>query len=116
MRDPSGWVVAFELNLPLVRVNWPIPTVYDTISSPINASPVLTDIPPNKANGVVLATDTTVPSDVNSDDVDTRVVSGLTFLISTLFVAPWCAWLYCVTSNTLPVNKSLVGNDEVFWG
>ena len=61
MRDPSGWVVAFELNLPLVRVNWPTPRVYETISSPINASPVWTDMPPNVANGVVFASDTTVP-------------------------------------------------------
>ena len=42
---------------------------------------MLTDIPPKVANGVVFATDTTVPSVVNSDVVDTRVVSGLTSLI-----------------------------------
>ena len=45
-------------------------------------------IPPNVANGVVLATDTTVSSAVKSDVVATTVVSGLTSLISTLFVAP----------------------------
>ena len=57
-----------------------------------------------------------MPSAVNSDVVATRVVSGLTPLISTLFVWPWWAWLYCVTSKTLPVNKSLVGNEEVCCG
>ena len=79
IREPSACVVAFELNLPLVRVNWPIPTVYETISSPINASPVLTDMPPYEANGDVFATDTVVPSAVNADVVATSVVSGLTF-------------------------------------
>ena len=73
-------------------------------------------MPPYVANGVVFPTDTVVPSAVKSDVVATRVVSGLIFLISTLFVAPWWAWLYWVTSNTPPVNKSLVGNEDVFWG
>ena len=45
-------------------------------------------MPPYEANGDVFATDTVVPSAVNADVVATSVVSGLTFLISTLFVAP----------------------------
>ena len=59
-------------------------------------------------NGAVFAIDTTVPSAVNSEVVWTIVVSGSTSIISTLFVAPWWAWLGCVTSKTLPVNKSPV--------
>ena len=45
-------------------------------------------------------------SAVNVEVDGTISVSGLTFSISTLLFAPWCAWLYCVTSNTLPANKS----------
>ena len=50
--------------------------------------------------------ETTVLSAFIAEVVGTISVSGLMPFISTLFVAPWCAWLYWVTSNTLPAYKS----------
>ena len=106
MVDPAGCVVAVVFNIPLVRVNWPVPRTYETISSPINASPLSTGILPKVANGVVFATETTVSSDVNAEVVDTNSVSGLTPLISIKLPAPWWAWLNWVTSNIEPVFNS----------
>ena len=111
---PSGWVTGCVFKTPLVNVSWPTPTTYSTISSSIRASPLSTVIPPKLVNGAVFAIDTTVPSAVNSEVVWTIVVSGSTSIISTLFVAPWWAWFGCVTSKTLPVNKSLVTIESPF--
>ena len=104
--DPTGWVVAVVLRTPLVRVNCPVPTTYETISSPINASPLSTLMLPKEAKGLVLATETTVSSDVNAEVVLTSSVSGLTPFISIKLPIPWWAWLNCVTSNIEPVNNS----------
>ena len=103
---PSTCGSAVVLRTPLVKVSWPVPKTYETTSSSINAVPLSVDIPWNDAKGAVLASETVVLSAVNAFVEGTIVVSGLTFTISTLLVAPWWAWLYCVTSNTLPANKS----------
>ena len=55
---------------------------------------------------MVLPRDTVVLSAVTSEVVGTISVSGLISRISILLVAPWCAWLYWVTSKTFPEYKS----------
>ena len=106
MLAPDECDVGFVLNWPLVNVNWPVPTIYFTISPSKRANPLSVVIPEYFVKDVVSETETVVPSAVISDVVAINSVSGSTSSIFTWLVAPWWAWLYCTTSNTFPVWRS----------
>ena len=103
---PTAWGTATVSPTPLTRESTSVPTVYWTISFSISACPVVAVIPANFENGAVLPIETEVLSAVIASVIGTNNVSGLTSLISTLLFAPWCAWLICNTSRTLPENNS----------
>ena len=71
-------------------------------------------IPAKLTNDAVLATDTSVSSIFNSPVVCVAKLSGsIPFNLTTL-LAPWCPWLYCKTSITLPAFKSLATSESPF--